>query len=74
MNTDLRLALVSELARVAAPTVTYGPYCSSPHHTAVLRRTAYTARSAADFVERTAAQHWSIVSILHTQLVPLAGR
>ncbi len=28
------------------------------HHTAVLRRTAYTARSAADFVERTAAQHW----------------
>ncbi len=32
--------------------------CNSPHHTAVLRRTAYTTRSAADFVERTAAQHW----------------
>jgi len=30
---------------------------NSPQHTAVLRRTAYTARSAADFVERTAAQH-----------------
>ena len=27
---------------------------------AVLRRTAYTARSAADFVQRTAAQHCTV--------------
>ncbi len=27
LNTELRLALVSELAHVAGPTVTYGPYC-----------------------------------------------
>jgi len=29
LNTELRLALVSELAHVAGPTVTYGPYCRS---------------------------------------------
>jgi len=28
LNTELRLALVSELAHVAGPTVTYGPYCT----------------------------------------------
>jgi len=28
----LRLALVSELAHVAGPTVTYGPYCSVGDH------------------------------------------
>ena len=28
LNTELRLALVSELAQVAGPTVTYGPYCT----------------------------------------------
>jgi len=27
LNTELRLALVPELALVAGPTVTYGPYC-----------------------------------------------
>ncbi len=27
LNTELRLAVVSELALVAGPTVTYGPYC-----------------------------------------------
>jgi hypothetical protein len=33
---------------------------SSPQHAAVLRRTAYTARSAAEIVERTAEQHWFV--------------
>ena len=38
-------------------TLSYNYTVCSPQHTAVLRILRRTARSAAEFVERTAAQH-----------------
>lgn len=47
----------NERLRMTPLRVTTTQY-SSPQHTAVLRIHRRTARSAAEFVERTAAQHW----------------